>query len=142
MPDPLSIQELRDRVVPANPAKIVAALDALTPAGIAPEDERQFLLMARDLLAAVRDDPPAEDRLLLARIHARLNDVPAAQRAYEAVVAHKPWSGPLRLEFSEFLHRVGHDAEARQELQVLLAQEPSNHAARELHNEVLRKMRE
>jgi O-antigen ligase len=142
VPDALSTQELCEQVLPANPAMIVTALDALAPIGLARQEEQRFLNTARDLLAGRADELPAEDRLLLARVHARMNDESAARKAYQAALASKPWSAGVRLEFSEFLHRMGHYSEARQELQVLLAQEPTNQAAKRLQQEVLRRVAE
>jgi O-antigen ligase/tetratricopeptide (TPR) repeat protein len=138
VPAALSIEELLDQVLPPDPALIVAAVDALAQTGLAASDEQRLLRAARDRLI----EGPSEDHLLRARVCARLDDVAAACSAYEAVLADRPRSAELRLEFSAFLHRVGQDAEARRQLQMLLAQEPSNQTARDLHADVLRKSAE
>jgi O-antigen ligase len=140
VPAVLSPQELLDQLLPPDPALIVAAADALVRTGLTATEERRFLRTARNLLTHDTADRAPDEALLLARVCARLDDVPAARGAYELVLADRPRSTDVRLEFSAFLLRVGADHEARRELQLLLAQEPANQAAQELHRDVLRKM--
>jgi O-antigen ligase/tetratricopeptide (TPR) repeat protein len=142
VPEKLTAAELLDHVLPSNPAQIVAAADALPHRHLRPAERRRYWRAALALLTASDGPRTAEDSLLQARLHAWLDEVPDAVRAYEAAVAGKPFSANWRFELGEFLHRNGRHAEARQQLLLVLAQQPDNRAAQVLYERVLRDVAE
>lgn len=142
VPDTLSAAEFLEQVLPPNPALIVAALDAVRSGSLTTADERRYLRAALLLLAENAAEWTAEDHLLAARVHVRLDEVAAAQQEYQAALAQRPRSGDWRLEFCGFLHRAGLYTDARRELLLLMQQEPGNQAARGLYHQVLRDVAE
>ncbi len=142
VPRLLSAAELLTEVLPPEPELIVAAADALGPAQLPPPERERFLRAALAALANPQRTPTAEGDLLAARVHARLGEVTAAAAAYERAVAARPWSAGWRLELGQFLHRHGRLAEARQQLLLVLTQQPDNHSAQVLYQRLLRDVAE
>jgi len=106
--------------------------------GLSSEDERRFCRAALALLAEKGEKRIAEDFLLEARIHTRLDDVDAAINAYRAALAKKPRAPAWRLELCQLLYRTGNYAEARRELILLRSEAPANSQVNDLYHQVLR----
>jgi O-antigen ligase/tetratricopeptide (TPR) repeat protein len=137
VPERLTAVELLDHVLPPNPGQIVDVAEALPHHYLRPAERERYWRTALSLLRVASAPTTAENSLLEARLHARLDEIPDALRAYEAAVATKPLNADLRFELGEFLHRNGHFAEARQQLLLVLAQQPDNRAAQALYERVL-----
>jgi tetratricopeptide (TPR) repeat protein len=142
VPRTLSAVELLDEVLAPDASMIVAATKLIAPGSLTPEAKRRYYQKAITLLAVKGAERTADDFLLAARVHDRLEGFAAARDAYLAALALNPRSSGWRLEFCEFLHRTQRDAEARTELLVLLDQEPANRAADRLYQQVLRTIAE
>jgi hypothetical protein len=133
---------LLDEVLPRKAALIFAAADAVPVGRLSPAAQQRFFRRVLAVLAERGETHSADQYLLQARTHARLDETAAAQTAYETALKLKPRSVSWRLEFGEFLHGIGQSAKARQELILLLDQEPGNRAAQDLRERVLRELAE
>jgi tetratricopeptide (TPR) repeat protein len=138
VPHEISPRELLDQVLPPNPAMIFDVVAKGAVQGLSSEDERRFCRAALALLAEKGEKRIAEDFLLEARIHTRLDDVDAAINAYRAALAKKPRAPAWRLELCQLLYRTGNYAEARRELILLRSEAPANSQVNDLYHQVLR----
>jgi O-antigen ligase/tetratricopeptide (TPR) repeat protein len=142
VPTTLSAQELLDKVLPADPERIVAALDAVAALADNTEAEKLYLAAALAVLTARGEGRTTADYLLAARLHGRRDEFPQACAAYEQALARQPHNTGWRLEYCTLLHRAGLYPQAKRELRWLLHQEPAHAQALALAKEVDHKIAE
>ena len=106
------------------------------------ERRRPFLERALVLLDRQPGVPSAEDWHTKALLHRALGQAPAAVAALEMALRQSPQQVGWRYELAGLLHQEGYWKEARQELQIVLGQQPTNAGARRLLDEVERRIAE
>jgi O-antigen ligase/Tfp pilus assembly protein PilF len=139
IPEPLTAAEFLHRVLPPDPALIVQTLDETDALRSSPAEQKRYLTAAVALLTGRLGELGGEELVFKARLHGRLEDVSAACASYELALSRQPHTG-RRLEFCEFLCQRGLYQRARQELALLLAQDPRHPQALALQQEVYLKL--
>ncbi len=135
VPQHLSAKELLEEVLPADASLIMRALADLDSQNAAPADETPFLKAALAALDGREKPLEAEDFLLKARIHKRLNDIPAACAAYtEALKKQSPI--PWRLEYCRYLSDNGLYKQAAEQISAVLQKDRQNSEALALQQQV------
>jgi tetratricopeptide (TPR) repeat protein len=85
-----------------------------------------------DLRAVLRDQPDSAPLLrTLARSHAQNNEPDLARENYRHAVEADPRNADVKIEFAQYLNRLGDNAQARPLLEAVLKDEPNNVAALE-----------
>jgi len=95
-----------------------------------------FLEKALQLLEAQPTRLTPDALAMKAAIHQRLNQSPKALETYRELVARVPGQAAWRLELARLLYEHGRLQESRQELRVLLDEQPRNQAAKSLFEKV------
>jgi tetratricopeptide (TPR) repeat protein len=128
-------------ILPDHPATILRANEILFPK---PDQydagRREYLSRAQQLIAAL-PQKTAADWELEARLHIQLGRTDEAALAYRRALGLSPRQTAWRLDYAQLLRRSGSLKEARDELETVLAQDPNNHAARDLRDVLLRELK-
>ena len=91
-----------------------------------------------DLRAVLRDQPDSSPVLrTLAQAHARNNEPDLARENYRRAIEVDPGNTQTRLEYADFLNRIGQNAEAKPLLEALVKDQPTNVAAQQSRFSVL-----
>jgi O-antigen ligase/tetratricopeptide (TPR) repeat protein len=133
----LTPEELAEKVLSNRPELLLAAATRLEQA--APRiDPRPLLTRALGQLAAQSEALTPQDLRTRARVLRALGREAEAMAAYQTLVARQPEEVAYRHELARFLYDVGRLDEARREISVTLAQQPTYGPARELLRVILR----
>jgi O-antigen ligase len=133
----LSTDKLIEKVLPDSPEVLLAAALRLYPDAEAVEERRPFLEKALHLLEAKSGKLGARELHVKARVHKALDQPDKAVQSYREALDREPSQTNWRFEFALYLYELGKLEEARRELVVVLAQDPSHERARQLLDEVL-----
>ena len=139
---PTFAQELLDDVLPADADLIMRALDDLKARNAAPDDQTPYLKSALAALNGRTRPLDAEEFLLKARLHDRLNDTPAACTAYTTALQKQPLVVAWRLEFCHYLIRSELYQQAKNEVIELRRQGQNTQDVLKLEGDIYRKIAE
>lgn len=132
----LTSEAIAAQVVPDQPKVLLAAAQELFPVDRNVDERRPFLERALALLAERADLQPS-DRRMQGALYRSLGQTEPAIAAYRRALTQEPEQTAWRYELAELLYQKGRPAEARDELLILLAQQPENGSAQTLLKAVI-----
>ncbi len=138
----LSPQEILAKILPDQPAILLAAAMYLYPQPEATEERQPFMSKA----IAIYDNQPGSfdpaQWYTKGVLHVQLDQPAKAIQAYQAALANDPSQVGWRYELAQLLQQQGRLQESRRELVVIRGQQPNHAAARELLEAVAREAAE
>ena len=129
-------RQLLAKILPDQPAILLAAAMYLYPQPEAAEDRQPFLSKAISLYDKQSRSLDPVQWYTKAVLHFQLGQPAKAMQAYQAALANDPSQVGWRYEFAQLLYQQGRLKESRRQLVVILGQQPNHAAAHALFEEL------
>jgi len=138
----LTPTEIRDQIIPADPALLLATASELERSGVELEKRQPFLEAGLALLTRQGGGLLGSDYYTQASLRQALGQLDEAATAYRLALRQEPGRLDWRLELAAVLHQQRRFAEARTELLNILAAQPGHAPAKKLLQAVSRELAE